>query len=258
MKTFIVATIVQLTSLFSYAYVMPLDAVLKKNTALTGRQIFAVEQDVIFKDAIREHIVHESWLIEGDRNLKLVATGTADLKDSFRLVTIYNSKSKTSLIGKNRVTQVADLDFFERYLAVRSADSFHTYLKEMGIPANIRLSRSGGAIAFAVGEASPVDSLHAQLWIEQENFALSRIRLPSGAEVAFSDYATYGNILYPKTKIVSWAHNQVQIKVRSVTAKTGATLSAFYPQNLDQPSEVQLATGGTTAQLIEEFYKRFR
>ena len=117
-------------------------------------------------------------------------------------------------------------------------------LNEMDIPARIRLSRSGGAMAFAIGEASRVDSLHAQLWIEQENFALSKIRLPSGAEVAFSDYATFGNILYPKTKIVSWAHNQVQIKVRSVTTKTGATLATFYPQNLEQPSDVQLANGG--------------
>ncbi len=259
MKTFIVATIVQLTSLFSYAYVMPLDVVLKKNTALTGTQIFAVEQDVIFKDQVREYIIRESWLIEGDRNLKLTATGTGDLKDSFRFVAIYNTKNKTILMGKNKVTQVTELDFFERYLAIRSTDSFKNYLSEMKIAPSIRLSRAGGAAAFALGEASPTANvLHTQVWIEQESFALRKIRLPSAAEVSFSDYSTFGNVRYPKSKKVSWANNEVQIKVRSVTTKTGATLNTFYPQNLEQPSEILLANKGATATLIEEFYKRFR
>lgn len=258
MKTFILLTIVQLTSLFSYAYIMPLDAVLKKNTALSGNQIFAVEQDVIFKDAIREYIVHESWLIEGDKNLKVTATGVGDLKDSFRYVAIYNNKNKTTLNGKNKISQATDADFFERYLAVRSVDSYKNYLHDLKINPAVRLSRAGGATAYAVGEPSPAGTLKPQLWIEQDAFTLRKLRAPSEAEFSFNDYAAYGTIQYPKTKLVSWAGKEVQIKVRSVSTKTGATLNTFYPQNLDQPSEILISNKGPIAVTIEDFYKRFR
>ena len=258
MKTFILATIVQLTSLFTFAYVMPLEVVLKKNTALSGSQIFSVEQDVTFKDAVREYVIRENWLIEGDKNLKLTATGLADLKDSFRFVAIYNNKNKTMVSGKNKITQPNNIDFFERYLAVRSVDSFKNYLAALSIAPNIRLSRAGGAVSFAIGEASSLDALKPQIWFDQDEFFLRKIRLPGQAEISFHDYATFGLIRYPKTKLVSWAGHVVQIKVRSVSTKTGATLNAFYPQNLDQPSEVLLTNRGPAGAVIEEFYRRFR
>jgi hypothetical protein len=258
MKTFILLTIVQLTSLFSYGFIMPIETVIKKNTALSGNQIFSVEQDVIFKDASREFVIHESWLIEGDKNLKVVATGLGELKDTFRFVAIYNTKNRSLLYGKNRATEITGRDFFERYLSIRSYDSYKNYLTALTISPAIRLSRVNGAPAFAIGEPSPIGKLKPQIWIDQETFSMRKIRLPSEAEVSFSDYATYGQIQYPKVKKVSWAGKEVLIKVKSLGTKTGATLSSFYPQKLDQPTDMQIASKGPVALVIEEFYKRFR
>ncbi len=258
MKTFILLTIVQLTSLFSYSFILPIETVIKKSTATAGNQIFAVEQDVIFKDASREYVVRESWLIEGDKNLKVTATGVGDLKDSFRFVAIYNNKNRSIMYGKNKATEVTGRDFFERYLSIRSSDSYKNYLNALTISPAVRLSRVAGAPAFAIGELSPVGSLKPQIWIDQESFTLRRMRLPSEADVSFSDYATYGKIQYPKSKKVKWAGKEVIIKVKSVSTKTNASLNSFYPQNLDQPTEIQVANKGPVSVVIDEFYKRFR
>ena len=259
MKTFLTLTIVQLASLFCFGFIVPLDVVLKKNTEMSGNQIISIEQDVYFKDAVQELAIHESWLIEGDKNLKVTATGLGDLKDNFKFSAIYNNRTKTIIFGKNKMSEVLSLDFFERLLSVRSLSSYKTHLAELGIVPNIRLSRANGAISFAVGEPSPVGSMRPQLWFEQETFRLKKMRTPSEAEISFDDYASVSPFIqYPKTKRIEWAGKSALIKVRSVTHKTNATLSSFYPQNLEQPTEILLLNRGPVGQAIEDFYKRFR
>ena len=115
-----VLTIVQWFCSFSYGFILPLDTVLTKTVALSGNQIFSVEQDVIFKEAGEDFIVRENWLIEGDKNLKLTAVGLGSLKDLLKLTFVYNSKHKTSLVGKTKTSENVSSDFFERYLSIRS------------------------------------------------------------------------------------------------------------------------------------------
>lgn len=238
---------------------MPLETVVKKTVALSGNQIFTVEQDVIFKFGAEDFVIRETWLIEGDKNLKLTAVGVGSLKDMFRLVTIYNSKSKTTLYGKTKQTELTNSDFFERYLTVRSPDSFKNYLSLLSIPASIRLSRAGGATAFAIGEPSTPDIGKPHVWIDQDTFQLRKLRFLSESEVSLEDYAMYGKgFRHPKTKKIAWGEQNVLIKVRGVSTKTNATLSSFYPQNLDQPSEITLASKGNVGLVIQDFYKRFR
>ena len=251
-------TIVQLICSFSFGFILPLDAVLTKSVALNGNQIFSVDQDVIFKSGSEDFVVRENWLIEGDKNLKLTATGQGPLKDLIKMTVIYNSKTKTMLYGKNKVSEYVTPDFFERYLSVRSTDSFKKYLIELTVVPNVRLSRAAGSVAFAIGEPSPVNAPHPQLWIDQELFEIRKLRLPSSAEISLDDYEVYKQIHYPKTKRISWAGHEILIRVRQVSTKTKATLSSFYPQNLDQPTEVNLTSKGDVGLFIQEFYKRFR
>ena len=253
-----VLTIVQWFCSFSYGFVLPLDTVLTKSVALSGNQIFAVEQDVIFKVGAEELVVRENWLIEGDKNLKLTATGQGSLKDLLKLAVIYNSKNKTMLIGKNKTSEFVTPDFFERFLSIRSVDSFKKYLIELSIPQVDRLSRVSGAVAFAIGEPSAPNAPKPQIWIDQETFQIKKMRLPSMAEISLEDYATFKQIQYPKTKKIEWSGHSALIKVKQVSTKTSATLNSFYPQNLDQPSEINLVTKGDAGLLIQEFYKRFR
>ena len=76
LKSF-VTTIVLLTAFFTTknvsAYILPLDTIMEKNIAQSGRRIISVDQDVIFRNGISELVVKENWLIEGDKNLILTA-----------------------------------------------------------------------------------------------------------------------------------------------------------------------------------------
>lgn len=251
-------TIVQFVCSFSYGFIIPLDAVLTKSVALNGNQIFAVDQDVIFKSGSEDFVIRENWLIEGDKNLKLTATGQGALKDLFKMTVVYNSKTKTTMNGKNKISEYVSADFFERYLSIRSTESFKKYLAELTVVPNVRLSRAAGSIAFAIGEPSPANTLHPQIWIDQDVFEMRKIRLPSSAEISFDNYEVFKTIHYPRAKKIAWAGHEIVIRVRQVSTKTKASLSSFYPQNLDQPSEVNLVSKGELGLFIQDFYKRFR
>ena len=267
MKTVTVLTIVQWFCVFfcsllgslSYGYILPLDIVLNKSVMNSGNQIFTVEQDVIFSFDAEDFVIRETWLIEGDKNLKLTAVGTGPLKDLFRLVTIYNSKSKTTLFGKNKQTVLTSTDFFERYISIRSVDSFKNYLSLLSVAPSVRLSRASGTTAFAIGEPSTSDLGQPHFWIDQNTFQVRKIHFLSESEARFEDYNLYGKTInYPKIKKVSWGQQNVTIKVRQVSLKTNATLASFYPQKLDQPSEITLSSKGNVGLVIQDFYKRFR
>jgi hypothetical protein len=259
MKTFLTLTIVQTISLFSYGFILPLDLILEKNVATSGNQIFSVEQDVFLKEGMREVAIHESWQVEGDKNLRLTATGLGELKDVVKIVAIYNGKTRTSMIGKNRVTHPAPVDFFEKFLSVRSVHSFKTYLNELSIDPSVRFSRADGSITYAIGQASPVGSLKPQMWFQQDNFQVRKIRFPSEAEATFSDFAEVSpKLIYPKMKKIEWSGKTAIIKVKSIVDKTKIPISNFYPQNVETPSELLVSNKNTMGALIEDFYTRFR
>lgn len=258
----LVALIVLITAIptTAYSYIMPLDAVLQKTIALSGKRIISVDQDVIFKNGVFEYIIKESWLIEGDKNLLLTATGTGPLKDSFKVNFLYNNKTKTYIVDNKKLSESVGHEFFERYLSIRSMTSFKTFLQDNHIQPELRMSRADGSIAFAIGEPSPLGQLRPQLWIDQDFFRIRKLRTSYESDLLFSDYASYANdqLSYPKTKVIEWAGNQVIIKVRNVAIKQGANLSLFYPSKLDKPTSINLTNAGTLAWTIEEFYKRFR
>lgn len=258
MKTFILLTIVQLFSAISFAYVLPLETILNKTCAHAGNGIISVTQDVVFKEGSKEYIVQEDWLIEGDKNLKLRAHGLGELKDLIKITYLYNNDNRTYVYGKNRITTKAAKDFFERYLAIKSRDSYMTYLTDLGISSKVRFSRAGGSVCFAVGNASTERALSPQFWIDQELFVLRKMRLPTEAEIEFSDYQDYAKVRYPMAKKVSWADKNVSIRVTQVSTKTSASLQDFYANTLDQPSEINVLGRTPVGATIEEFYKRFR
>ncbi|MBY0554246.1 hypothetical protein K2P97_06935 [bacterium] len=251
-------TIVQFFSSQSRAYILPIETILGKTAARAGNSIISIEQDVIFSEGSKNYVIHEEWLIEGDKNLKLTATGTGELKDLFKAHYIYNNKNRTQIVGKNKIVNETSREFFEKFLAIKSGDSYLTYLKDLGIAQKVRLSRADGSICFAIGEASTDKALSPQVWIDQDFFRLKKIRLPSEAEIEFSDYKEYGNLNYPDVKHIDWADKSATIRVTKVSTKTGEKITAFYPETLTEPSEIMLSSKGAVGMKIEEFYKRFR
>jgi hypothetical protein len=242
----------------AFSYIPNLDFILKKNVATTGRQIVSIEQDVIFNIGSETATVKETWLIEGDKNLKLVARGQGELNQNINLHYLYNGKNRISVTGKNKNASSLTHDFFQRLLFIRSANTFKNYIHELGINEGTRLSRTDGRIAFAIGEPS-TEVLKPQIWIDQEDFAIRKIRLPSEADISLSDISQVSKDLWvAKSQKISWANFTVQVKVKKISAKTTATLNQFYPQNLDQPSEFSFSNRNDMNDIIDQFYKRFR
>lgn len=262
-KTIVCLVLIQ--SSMSFAYVPEIPFILKKASGTTGRKIVQIEQEVIFKVGEEEAKVDETWLIEGDKNLKLNAVGKNLYKDSIKLNYLYNGKNKTFLIGKNKNVSPVNVDFFQRYLFIRSQNSFMGYLKELNIPAqdktNVKLSRADGVISFLIGQPSE-QNLNPQVWIGQDDFVVRKIRTPSAAEISLSQITSFPKeIFIAKAQTITWQTTQpvtVQIRIKKIDVDAGGSMTSFYPQNLDAPSEMTFANKTPLTAVVEEFYSRFR
>ena len=262
MKTALNMTLVVSFLLFSslgWTFVLPLDFVVKKTVAKTGRSAITIEQEVTFKSGNDTLKTMETWAVEGDKNLKVSMTSEDASKESLHVNSLFNSKLKTQITGKNKSSIPLPADFFEKYLFVRSSDSFYQYLRDLGIAEKTRLSRADGRICIAIGEASGPDTKNPEIWIDQDDFLIRKIRMPSGTEISFSDYARVNDDFWiAKTQVIKWAGAEATIKVKSFSTKNAPTLQSFYPQNFEQHTDITFSQSNTLSQVVDDFYKRFR
>lgn len=258
MKFLIYLTIILTKVQYAFAYIPTLDFILNKSTSTTGRQIISIDQDVIFKIGSEEAVIQENWLIEGDKNLKLTAKGAGFFKAGIDLHFLYNGKVKTSIVGKNKIATTLSSDFFQKYLFIRSTEAFKGHLKELGILNQTRLSRADGRVCYAIGEPSG-EKRNPQIWIDQDEFIIRKLRLPSEVDIELSDATQVTkDLVVAKSQLINWAGTQVIIKIKNISVKPSANLSNFYPQNLDHPSELTFANKSQLTEAIDQFYKRFR
>ncbi|AZZ38098.1 hypothetical protein CIK05_15250 [Bdellovibrio sp. qaytius] len=248
-----------ITTSTAWTFVLPLDFVVKKSVAKTGRTSISIDQEVTFKVGKDTLKTQENWLIEGDRNLKVSATGLEPFKENVKVNSLFNSKQKTQIIGKTKSQSPVGHDFYQRLMFVRSSDSFMQYIRELGISEKTRLSKAEGRICIAIGDSSQGDSKSPQIWIDQDDFLIRKIRMPSGTEINLSDYVKAGDDFWiAKTQTIKWAGATATIKVKSFSTKNAATITQFYPQNFEQPTELAFNEASSIAQVVEDFYKRFR
>lgn len=248
-----------LSPLKVWSYVLPLDFVVKQTISKTGRIPIAIEQEVIFRTDTSSAKVNESWLIEGDRNLKLSAQGVEALKENIRINALYNSKNKTTVLGKNKQLNAVPPEFFQRLLFIRSADAFNAYLQELKISSQVRLSRADGRVCVTIGEPSSAEKASAQIWIDQDEFFIRKIKFSSGATLELSDYTKITQDFYlAKSQKMTWGQFSAEIKVKSFSYKTPISLTQFNPQNFDQNSEINFPEANKLSLMINEFYARFR
>lgn len=241
-----------------FTYIPNISFIAKMTTNTTGRKMIQIDQEVIFKVGEEEAKVDETWLIEGDRNLKVLASGKNLYKENIKLNYVYNNKYKTFFSGKNKQTQLTTTDFYQKILFARAADSFINYLNEFYITKDVRLSRADGTVSFAVGAPS-VETMSPQIWIGQDDFVIRKIRTPSAAEITLGKVEQISKDLFlAKEQVIRWPGVEVVIKIKKVNPQAKLTLSAFYPQNIEYPSELSFANKTMLTAAIEDFYSRFR
>jgi hypothetical protein len=260
----VILGLVLIQSITANAYIPELGFILKKSSQTNGKKIMRIEQELTFKVGDDEAKIDETWLVEGDKNLKVSAVGKNLYKENIKLNYLYNGKTRTFMSGKNKNVSQVTSDFYQRYLFIRSKDSFLGYLKDLNISNDVRLSRADGVISFAIG--LPSDKvLNPQFWISQDDFILRKIRTSTSAEISLSQIANLSNdVSVAKVQNISWLslttnlNVSVQIKIKKVDLAAVGNISNFYPQNIESPSEITFANKTLLTQVIEDFYSRFR
>ncbi|MDX9730263.1 MAG: hypothetical protein RBT63_00695 [Bdellovibrionales bacterium] len=180
-------------------------------------------------------------------------------------------------------------EFFESFLFHRtSARFFESFVKNKILPPSalrerarignianykptaepaVRLGRTSGVVAWVFGEPTPIDHAanYPGAWIEQDNFILRKIRLPSQAEMTLGNHQNAGRGLrLPRERTITWHSGDSAREIRSATIKvTSARAMAenslapqFQPASIT-PGELKAARLPDSA-TVREFYSRFR
>ncbi len=127
----------------------------------------------------------------------------------------------------------------------------------------VRLGRTGGVVAYAIGTPTPVSSAenYPGLWIEQDQFHILKIRLVSQVEVSASNYKAFSNGLwFPKDRSVLWTTGSAKI---SLTTASTSSLNSTVKEALDVSSlnfgkNPELSRVLPADAVIKEFYSRMR
>jgi hypothetical protein len=255
----------------SLAAIPKASLILQKTAENAGNGVYQIDQEVQFPNGPDTLVLRESWMIENSENMKLVVTGSKEMKDqvSFYIQVVNGIHSQT----KKRVSE----DFIERYFHIRSLDTWAQVLTSMKLvppgglsrhtlrnlkdaeyqPENfVRLARSGGVVTYAFGGIALQEKDPTGFWIEQDQFVLRKFRLPSGVEVTADKFSSYPKGLnFPRTRTVRWGSNQVTIQTISVTSRTKEAFASFGQK---APTKMDALNSQPAAALVDDFYKRFR
>lgn len=265
------------------AYILPTKVILQKTTDNAGSGIYAIEQEVQFPNGNEILTLKETWLIENAHTMRLTVTGTKDFQSSIRMQFVYGGGNRYDLVNGARQGHKISGDFLEKYLNFRNVDQFAAALMNLKlIPTNafarkgnekkgddfkyeaepfVRYSRTGGVVNYAFGEPTPTDKEENNpgLWIEQDQFVVRKVRLPSQVEMSADNYTQFARGLnYPRQRVVRWNNNSVNIRLISASARASSASSLFQPSSLDIPIKLEGLAAQPAKDAVIEFYSRFR
>jgi hypothetical protein len=238
--------------------------ILTRTSENAGSGIYQIEQEVQFANGQDTLVLKEIWLIENENNMKLIVTGTKELKEQVAFSVSSTNKRSNE-------------EFIEKYFHIRSPEAYAQILNQMKlVPSNVlakkvpknlkdmdyqpepfvRLSRSGGVVSYAIGALPVQEKDPAGFWIEQDQFVLRKFRLPTEVEVTAERYSSYARgLMFPRTRVVRWGSSQVTIQTISVTPKGKEAWAQF---GLKTPAKMEALNNQQAASVVDEFYKRFR
>ena len=268
-----------MTSLFAFfltaafAFIPRGLLILDRVSENSGSGVYQIEQEVQFENGQGSLSLKETWLVESENSMRLTVTGLKELQDKVFFQVTYSGGNKISSQGTGRVTT----DFIERYFHFRNGENLAQALVQLkivpqGIFAKrplrsikdaeykpepfVHLARTGGVVSYGFGALSPEQGDPAPgLWVQQDQFVISKIRLPTLAEVSANRYSVYSRGLqFPKSRTVAWGKNLVQMQTLSVVGKAKDAM-----KSPTKGTETRVGLTGQPAEsLIQEFYSRFR
>lgn len=272
------------------AYIPDFQMILSRTAENHGRGLYQIEQDVVVRGEPDPMVVHETWWVLGEGSMRVQFEGRGLLKGLIHGSVVYDQTHRYWMDeqGNVRSQRLSD-DWHEPFFHFRFSKNFKSRLvalklappevlkdrnpkisttKNDGIEVSypsqdfLRLGRSAGMVAWAVGSPTPVDqnSNFPGLWIEQDQFVISKFRLPTQTTVTADQYGRYTEGLWlPKTRQVTWDNNSAQVLVTSVKSLGKPTKSVDYlrTNSFDKKNPQHLTKWSEQSQL-REFYQRFR
>jgi hypothetical protein len=116
----------------------------------------------------------------------------------------------------------------------------------------VRLSRTLGSISYAIASKPNREGSYPGLWIEQDQFVIRKIRMPSMTTIEAEDYQKYANgFHFPKLRTYTWDDQSMTVQARSVKS-----LGRPDPKGWEPSSNLPVKFSGTEA--LRDFYLRFR
>lgn len=255
------------------AYVPPYAMILSRTAENHGRGVFVIEQDVTYRSSTDTQVVHETWTVLDEYHMRLSFHGVGALKDVVHGSYVYENHArianedglKNHHVGEDWVEPFFHFRFSKNIrprivqLKMAPADSVKDRppLKSDGPPdydpePYVQLARQNGMVSWAI--AKPEEGPEGPgLWIEQDQFVVTKLKLPTKSVVEAADYAKYdGGIYLPRLRTYTWNDKMVTVQVRSVRSLGPAkSKDLFSAKNLP---ESQFAA----SDILKDFYLRFR
>lgn len=260
----------------AFAFIPKPSTILSKVTDNAGSGVYVIEQEVSFQTTGEPIVLKELWTIENFEKMKLVVTGTKELKDKIRWVMTYDNGFRNQFIAGAKQNKKLDSEFIEKYFHIRKSSDFqHALVQTHAVPAslfnrppvkqgkdpdvvsdpNLRLVRSGGVVTYAFGKLAETPSESpAAFFFEQDVFTLRKFRI-GNVEVNADRFSSFARgLFFPRIRNIKWNENNVLIQTQQVTPRSEKSIS----MTLEQSSQAELSELGSVKTTIEEFYKRFR
>jgi hypothetical protein len=255
------------------AYIPPYWMILSRTADNHGRGTYVVEQDIVYKSETDNQIVHEVWTVSDENHMRLNFQGLGPLKDVVKGTVVYENHSRVvNENGANKTQKLGD-DWVEPYFYFRSSKNMRNKLVQLKMappdslrdegpmkadgdpnytpPSFVRLARLNGLVAWAI-EKQVGSPDQPAIWIEQDQFVVSKVRTATKNSVEANDYGKYENGFYvPRARTYRWGERSVVAQLKNVkslgsSAKGVTTTTGLTPFQFS----------GSDA--IREFYLRFR
>jgi hypothetical protein len=269
-----------LISVSAWAYIPEYGTIASHAAEQHGRGAYHIEQEVTYRKGADAYTVKESWDVQGEGGQRLTIEGRGPLKGLVGGTIVYENSAKFSAeSGQGVRQQRLGEDWLEPLFHFRSSKWFRARLANLHVtsadalkdrpplnsegdpvyeaPSFIRLSRTGGSIAWAIG-VPPTVGVGPTVWIEQDQFVLRKYRSANQLVLKADDYAKYDEgFWYPRSRSYQFGPYTVTVQTLLVRAlpKLAASDTRFKPASLNSQKD---AVRFPDVEGLREFYSRFR
>ncbi|MEZ4870864.1 MAG: hypothetical protein R2827_01200 [Bdellovibrionales bacterium] len=284
----IVFTFLVILSSNAFGYIPRFEMIVDRLGRNHGYGYYLIDQEVVIPAQPTPYIVKEQWLINTDGSFRLRVKGERELRDKLDITIVYNGMRKhyVDASGAVKSTQVGS-EFADPLFFWKSTDKIIDLLRQFKVqlpdyksleklvnadsntPINpgrsetLNLARVGGTTAYAIGRLTDFGQAEKEpaIWIEQDQFNILKIRLPSQTEVVAKEYGRHARGLYfPKSRTIQTTTGNYQINLRQIKpVDGGASNRALLSRaSLDPKKYPHIKLKLPDIDAVKTFYQKYR